>query len=147
SLKGVVFNRVHEEFPADPETFAGGTVARADLQMIESAVLAAGITPETARWLARNFVDYPLLARGEAVRMEQFRRGLSRKVPLVGVPNFDSDLHDVAGLTRMHRFLFGDRAARDPAAEALAGVRREVAGGSSARPRRRGRRADGRTSG
>ena len=38
--------------------------------------------------------------------MEQFRRGLPRRTPFVTVPNFDSDLHDVAGLTRMHRFLF-----------------------------------------
>ena len=106
-LKGVVFNRVHEEFPADPDTFAAGTVAYGDEATIEAAVGAAGVAPEAARWLARNFVDYQLLARGEALRMEQFRGGLPRKVPFVTVPNFDSDLHDVAGLTRMHQFLFG----------------------------------------
>jgi hypothetical protein len=39
--------------------------------------------------------------------MEQFRSGLPRRLPFVTVPNFDSDLHDVAGLTRMHRYLFG----------------------------------------
>ncbi len=106
-LKGVVFNRVHEEFPAEPATFDAGTVARGDEAVIESALADAGIAPESARWLARNFVDYQLLARGEALRMEQFRAGLPRKVPFVTVPNFDSDLHDVAGLTRMDRYLFG----------------------------------------
>ncbi len=110
-LKGVVFNRVHEEFPADPEAFAAGTVAHGDEAVIEAAVVEIGIDAPSARWLARNFVDYQLLARGEALRMEQFRGGLSRKVPFVTVPNFDSDLHDVAGLTRMHRFLFGERSA------------------------------------
>jgi anion-transporting ArsA/GET3 family ATPase len=105
-LTGVVFNRVHEEFPADPETFAAGTVARGDEASIESALRDAGIDAAAARWLGRNFVDYQLLARGEALRVEQFRRGLPRRVPFVTVPNFDSDLHDLAGLTRMHRFLF-----------------------------------------
>jgi anion-transporting ArsA/GET3 family ATPase len=108
-LKGVVFNRVHEEFPADPKTFAAGTVAHGDETVVQRAVTEAGVDPDAARWLARNFVDYQLLARGEALRMEQFRGGLSRKVPFVTVPNFDSDLHDVAGLRRMHGFLFSER--------------------------------------
>ncbi|HEY2385914.1 MAG TPA: ArsA-related P-loop ATPase [Candidatus Binatia bacterium] len=115
-LKGVVFNRVHEEFPADAKTFVAGTVALGDEAAVERAVVDAGVAPDTARWLARNFVDYQLLARGEALRMEQFRGGLSRKVPFVTVPNFDSDLHDVAGLRRMHGFLFSEHAAPAPAA-------------------------------
>ena len=57
-------------------------------------------------WLACNFVDYQLLARGEALRMEQFRAGLPRRLPFVTVPNFDTDLHDLVSLTRMHAFLF-----------------------------------------
>jgi anion-transporting ArsA/GET3 family ATPase len=133
-LKGVVFNRVHEEFPADPEMFAAGTVARGDEAKIEAAMAEAGVDPAPAEWLARNFVDYQLLARGEALRMEQFRGGLPRRTPFVTVPNFDSDLHDVAGLTRMHHFLFtesagqGDaqarrRAARAPATRASGGTK------------------------
>ena len=105
-LKGVVFNRVHEEFAADPALFPAGTVARADEPVIEEAIAATVPDPDRARWLARNFVDYQLLARGEALRMEQFRRGLPRRAPFVTVPNFESDLHDVVGLTRMHQFLF-----------------------------------------
>jgi len=116
-LKGVVFNRVHDEFSGDPK-------AQGDEAAVEEAVADAGVDAETARWLARNFVDYQMLARGEALRMEQFRGGLSRKVPFVTVPNFDSDLHDVAGLRRMHHFLFSER----------------VAPASVARPRR-GRRS------
>jgi hypothetical protein len=107
SLKGVVFNRVHEEFPADPAIFPGGTVARTDEPAIAAALAAAGIAAEPTAWLARNFVDYQLLAGGEALRMDAFRRGLARRAPFVTVPNFDSDLHDLHGLTRMHRYLFG----------------------------------------
>jgi anion-transporting ArsA/GET3 family ATPase len=105
-LKGVVFNRVHEEFPADPAIFPGGTVARADERAVVDVLMHAGIAPEHTAWLASNFVDYQLLARGEAIRMEQFRAGLPRRTPFVTVPNFDSDLHDLAGLSRMHDHLF-----------------------------------------
>src|SRR6185369_13715434 len=78
-LKGVVFNRVHDEFSADPKAFSAGTVAQGDEAAVEEALADAGVDAETARWLARNFVDYQMLARGEALRMEQFRGGLSRK--------------------------------------------------------------------
>jgi len=108
-LKAVVFNRVHEEFPADPKIFPGGTVARADEPAIAAALAEAGVAREQTPWLARNFVDYQLVARGEALRMDQFRRGLTRRAPFVTVPNFDSDLHDLHGLTRMHASLFTDR--------------------------------------
>ena len=40
--------------------------------------------------------------------MEIFRQGLPRGVPLVQVPNLQSDVHDVAGLLQLHRFLFAD---------------------------------------
>ncbi len=111
-LKGVVFNRVHEELPVDPAAFPGATVTRADEAAVEGALLAIGTPPADARWMARNFVDYQVLARGEALRMEQFRAGLPGRTPFVTVPNFDSDLHDLAGLARMHRHLFGAAAAR-----------------------------------
>ena len=105
-LGGVVFNRVHEEFPADPATFRGGTVARVDEEAVGAALLAAGVPVAQVPWLACNFVDYQLLARGEALRMEQFRAGLPRRLPFVTVPNFDTDLHDLVSLTRMHAYLF-----------------------------------------
>jgi anion-transporting ArsA/GET3 family ATPase len=106
-LGGVVFNRVHEEFVADPETFRGGTVTRPDEDTVRAALLDGGVPVAHASWLASNFVDYQLLARGEALRMEQFRTGLSQRVPFVTVPNFDTDLHDLASLVRMHDHLFG----------------------------------------
>jgi len=105
-LKGVVFNRVHEEFPVDPAAFPGATVTRADEPAVERALLEIGTAPETTRWMARNFVDYQVLARGEALRMEQFRAGLPGRTPFVAIPNFDTDLHDLAGLARMHHRLF-----------------------------------------
>jgi hypothetical protein len=39
--------------------------------------------------------------------MEQFRAGLPKRVPLVVVPNFARDVHDLATLAAMHAYLFG----------------------------------------
>jgi anion-transporting ArsA/GET3 family ATPase len=125
-LGGVVFNRVHEEFAADPRAFRAGTVTRGDEDHVRSALVAAGLPAAQASWLAANFVDYQLLARGEALRLEQFRTGLSRRVPFVTVPNFDTDVHDLASLTRMHAYLFGTvgEAATPPTAAASPRARR-----------------------
>jgi len=112
-LGGVVFNRVHEEFAADPAAFRGGAVTRGDEDAVRAALLAAGVPVARVPWLASNFVDYQQLARGEALRLEQFRAGLSRRVPFVTVPNFDTDLHDLASLTRMHAHLFPPGAANE----------------------------------
>jgi hypothetical protein len=117
-LGGVVFNRVHEEFAADPSTFRGGTITRADEEAVRVALVDAGLPREQVAWLAANFVDYQLLARGEALRLEQFRAGLSHRVPFVTVPNFDTDVHDLVSLTRMHAHLFGSSAVRTGQARA-----------------------------
>jgi anion-transporting ArsA/GET3 family ATPase len=123
-LGGVVFNRVHEEFVADPEEFRGGTVTRVDEDAVRAALLDGGVPVQHVSWLASNFVDYQLLARGEALRMEQFRAGLSRRVPFVTVPNFDTDVHDLASLTRMHAYLFGEGAGDASGAAKPASARR-----------------------
>ena len=68
---------------------------------------ALGGRAAEARELAANFVDYQALARGESLRIEQFRVGLPRRVPLVTVPNFARDVHDLASLAAMHPHLFG----------------------------------------
>ena len=60
--------------------------------------------------LARNFVAYQARARGDVLRMEMFRQGLPRAVPLVQVPNLPSDIHDLAGLLLLHPYLFASRA-------------------------------------
>jgi anion-transporting ArsA/GET3 family ATPase len=118
-LGGVVFNRVHGEFAADPAAFRGGTVTRADEEAVRAALLDAGVPVAPVPWLSANFV-YQLLARGEALRMEQFRTGLSRRVPFVTVPNFDTDMHDLTSLVRMHAYLFGPAAGSDAPAAAPA---------------------------
>jgi hypothetical protein len=72
---------------------------------------ALGGASREAHELAANFADYQALARGESLRIEQFRAGLPRKVPVVRVPNFERDVHDLKSLAGMHPHLFGERAA------------------------------------
>jgi len=93
-LKGVVLNRVHHEF-------------RPPRRGRQAAELGLGGRAAEARELAANFVDYQALARGESLRIEQFRAALPRRVPLVTVPNFARDVHDLASLAAMHTHLFG----------------------------------------
>jgi hypothetical protein len=78
-------------------------VARAVAKALGGATGEAGA-------LAANFVDYQVLARGESLRLEMFRAGLPRAVPVVQVPNFARDVHDLASLAEMHGHLFGGKA-------------------------------------
>ena len=104
-LRGVVLNRVHAEFRAAGE--AGDDFGPEQLAtVIEAVTRALGDDPVSARHLALNFVDYQTLARGEQLRIEQFRDGLSPGVPVAFVPNFARDVHDLTGLAGMHAHLF-----------------------------------------
>ena len=108
-LKGVVLNRVHHEFRPSRRGRRGGEVGPEDVRRARrpswSGRSAAG--PATRAELAANFADYQALARGESLRIEQFRAGLPRRVPVVSVPNFARDVHDLAALAAMHAHLFG----------------------------------------
>ena len=111
-LRGVVINRVHPEFrPAATTGRRRGELGPEDVDLVRAALARAlGDTDDVAR-LTENFLDYQLLARGESLRIEQFRAGLTRRVPLVLVPNFARDVHDLASLAGLHAHLFGAAAA------------------------------------
>jgi len=107
-LKGVVLNRVHHEFRPPRRGRQAAELGLEDTDEIAAAVAQTlGGRAAEARELAANFVDYQALARGESLRIEQFRAGLPRRVPLVTVPNFARDVHDLASLAAMHPHLFG----------------------------------------
>lgn len=121
-LKGVVMNRVHPHLAMGDgdgsvqavtqlvteqlAALGSGPAAGAKPSRRTSGTQAKGAAPTLAERLARNFVAYQARARGDELRMEIFRQGLPRGVPLVQVPNLQSDVHDVAGLLQLHRFLF-----------------------------------------
>lgn len=92
-LRAVVFNRVQRE------------ALRGDRRLDEKALraLVNGVVKRGPRAdrLVDNFLRYELQARGDQVRMEAFRRQLRPRTVVAVVPNFDEDLHDLAGLRRM----------------------------------------------
>jgi len=101
-LKGVVMNRVHAELRRDKRR----TIDPDDLDAV-GRLVADAVGPANAPALVENFADYQTLARGEQLRIEQFRAGLPKRVPMVTVPNFSRDVHDLATLAAMHPYLFG----------------------------------------
>lgn len=106
-LAGVVLNRVHAEYRPGGSEHERTELGPEEVEEVASrleAVLGAG---DEVRALAANFADYQALARGESLRIEQFRAGLPRRVPLVQVPNFARDVHDLTALAGMHAHLFG----------------------------------------
>jgi len=111
-LRAVVFNRVHEEFtePIDRAEFPRGEIRGDDAPRVALVLARAGVkSADLADRLAKNFVAYQDVARGDGLRLEVFSQSLPRQVPIVRVPNFPSDLHQLRGLARMHPYLFGGR--------------------------------------
>lgn len=106
-LAGVVLNRVHSEYRPSGRGRQRRELGPEEVDEVTARLEAALGGNGEARALAENFADYQALARGESLRIEQFRAGLSRRVPLVQVPNFARDVHDLAALAGMHAHLFG----------------------------------------
>ncbi|MFQ5666051.1 MAG: ArsA family ATPase [Candidatus Binatia bacterium] len=98
SLRGVVFNRTHREMTGRRRGVKPEEVTQLMVRLLGSQ--------EQAARLADNFNRYESLGRGDGLRMEAFRRLLPKGVAIVEVPNFNSDIHSVAGLRAMHPFLF-----------------------------------------
>ena len=111
-LKGVVLNRVHREYRPPGRGTRLGEVGPEDADEVARVVARAlGGPGRDASELAANFVDYQALARGESLRLEMFRTGLPRGIPVVQIPNFARDVHDLASLAAMHAYLFAAKAA------------------------------------
>ncbi|HEX3363241.1 MAG TPA: hypothetical protein VHS74_19755, partial [Solirubrobacterales bacterium] len=93
---GVIVNKVH--YPA--EELCGGKVE--DLP----AELADKLDDEDlARRVAANFADYQALAERDARNIEHLAREL-RATGVIRVPYLDEDVHDLAGLAQINRYLF-----------------------------------------
>ena len=97
---GVVVNRVHHDLLGDAEPDGVG------------GALAARLGPDLAAKVASNFLDYHLLARRDRDNVARLGAELDGR-PLLLVPHFDDDVHDIEGLQRIHRYLFATRAQRE----------------------------------
>jgi anion-transporting ArsA/GET3 family ATPase len=95
---GVIVNRVHH------------VLGDAEAQEIISA-LSEELGAELATRVAENFAEYHLLARRDEQNIARLEGELDGR-PLLLVPHFDNDVHDVEGLLRVHRYLFASDAER-----------------------------------
>jgi anion-transporting ArsA/GET3 family ATPase len=96
---GVLVNRVHHDLLGDAEPNG-----------VETA-LASRLGPDLAAKVTANFLDYHLLARRDGVNIARLEAEFGDG-PLLLVPHFDDDVHDIAGLLRIHRYLFASHAER-----------------------------------
>ncbi|HYV14476.1 MAG TPA: ArsA-related P-loop ATPase [Conexibacter sp.] len=93
SLGGAIVNRMHVDALGDGD--AG--------QLSQLLAAHAGLSPALVELVAAAFHDEHVLALRDAENVAHLGEQLGEAVPLLRVPLLDDDVHDVAGLVRMHR--------------------------------------------
>ena len=96
----MVVNRVHHDLLGN----------RAPREVRRS--LARVLSPGLAVRVTENFRDYHVLAQRDDHNLARLAGQLDESRLLL-VPQLDDDVHDVAGLLRIHRYLFATQAERD----------------------------------
>jgi anion-transporting ArsA/GET3 family ATPase len=99
---GVIVNKVH--YPAEQ-------LRDGDAELVEELSGALG-DEDLARRVADNFADYQALAERDAANIERLARELRGKV-VIRVPYLDEDVHDLAGLAEIDRYLFASSEERE----------------------------------
>ncbi|MFZ0376367.1 MAG: ArsA-related P-loop ATPase [Solirubrobacteraceae bacterium] len=97
---GVVVNRVHHDLL--------GNRAPREVRRSLTRVLPPGLAVR----VTENFRDYHVLAQRDDHNLARLARQLDESRLLL-VPQLDDDVHDVAGLVRIHRYLFATQSERD----------------------------------
>jgi anion-transporting ArsA/GET3 family ATPase len=92
---GAIVNRVHHEADID----ASPGALRAELE----AELGDG---KLAERLVVNFGDFRQLSRSDRENIQHLTAELRRSDAILEVPYLDHDIHDIAGLVEMDRYLF-----------------------------------------
>ena len=92
---GVIVNKVH--YPAEK--------LRGEVEDLPAALAEALDDEDLARRVAANFSDYQALAERDARNIEHLAREL-RATGVIRVPYMDEDVHDLAGLAEINRYLF-----------------------------------------
>jgi anion-transporting ArsA/GET3 family ATPase len=92
---GVIVNKVH--YPADE--------LRAEVEDLPAALAEKLGDPDLANRVAANFADYQALAERDARNIDHLASEL-RTQGVIRVPHLDEDVHDLAGLAEVNRYLF-----------------------------------------
>ena len=97
---GVIVNKVH--YPAER--------LRSDDADLPAA-LARELDDDLAARVFENFADYQALAERDAANIERLAKEMRSRV-VIRVPYLDEDVHDLAGLAEINRYLFASNAER-----------------------------------
>jgi len=92
---GVIVNKVH--YPAEK--------LRGDNGDLPAALAEKLGDEDLGRRVAENFADYQALAERDAANIERLAKELRTK-GVIRVPYLDEDVHDLAGLAEINRYLF-----------------------------------------
>jgi len=92
---GVIVNKVH--YPAER--------LRGDVTDLPGALTEKLGDEDLARRVTENFADYQALAERDASNIEHLANELRTKA-VIRVPYLDEDVHDLAGLAEINRYLF-----------------------------------------
>jgi anion-transporting ArsA/GET3 family ATPase len=92
---GVIVNKVH--YPAEK--------LRGDVTDLPAALAEKLGDEDLAQRVAANFSDYQALAERDARNIEHLQREM-RATGVIRVPYLDEDVHDLAGLAQINRYLF-----------------------------------------
>lgn len=122
ALKGVVVNRVHEEWKGKNTQEQSSTELA---EQLRNAVQFSSQEGIDLKELAENFLAYQTLARGEHRRLTRFRSTLPPTLPFIHIPTVPAFPADLGGLRLLHRYLFAEPSVSD----------------HPAKPRRPGKRA------
>jgi len=99
---GVIVNKVH--YPAER--------LRGDVTDLPAALRERLGDEDLARRVCDNFTDYQALAERDARNIERLAREL-RARGVIRVPYLDEDVHDLAGLAEINRYLFATSEERE----------------------------------
>ncbi len=98
---GMIVNKVH--YPAEH--------LRADDGALPAALTEALGDEDLARRTLENFGEYQALAERDAANIERLAREMGAH-EVIRVPYLDEDVHDLAGLAQINRYLFASSAER-----------------------------------
>jgi anion-transporting ArsA/GET3 family ATPase len=94
---GAIVNRVHHEADVD----ASPDPVRAEL------AAELGGDEDLADRVVTNFGEFRKLSRADRAAIDHLTAELRRADPVIEVPYLDHDVHDIAGLLEVDRYLFG----------------------------------------
>jgi anion-transporting ArsA/GET3 family ATPase len=110
-----IVNRVHEPFlkgdaPDDLAAFvADSMVSQPSLQLYSEEIVR-----RVGAKLAAAFEDHESLVRADRAQLQRLRTAIGDASLVHSVPYFSTDVHDLDGLHRFERHLFGERSRSNP---------------------------------